>query len=109
MFVIANRIQFGVGYILWVGVGAGVGYMLWDTLWVQVWDTCCGCRCGCRGRGVAILGQWLYWDQDVPTMIGRVWNSGTISRTVKNSGTIGRTVWNSGTIRWSLRQGTAMY
>ena len=70
MFVIANRIQFGVGYILWVGVGAGVGYMLWDTLWVQVWVQGC--------RGVAILGQWLYWDQDVPTMIGRVWNSGTI-------------------------------
>ena len=44
-------------------------------LWVQVWDTCCGCR----GRGVAISGQWLYWDQDVPAMIGLAQSSsGTI-------------------------------
>ena len=48
----------------------GVGHMLWVAKcgWVAgVWV------------GVAIKGQWLYWDQDVPAMIGLAQSSsGTI-------------------------------
>ena len=58
MFVIAKRKSCGVEHMLWVA----------KCVWVAgAWV------------GVAIKGQWLYWDQDVPAMIGLAQSSsGTI-------------------------------
>ena len=58
VFVIAKRKSCGVEHMLWVAKCGWVAGVL---------------------VGVAIKGQWLYWDQDVPAMIGRAQSSsGTI-------------------------------